>query len=91
MLIKTSLILRTERRNLVYDFGMEDITKETYGLYVYQEQVMQAVVVGGLTKVESDVLRTTIKKKDVKTLASFGDKFKDGYAKLLSKNGIKKS
>lgn len=81
--------IKNGKKKPVYDFGMEDITKETYGLYVYQEQVMQAVVVGGLTKVESDVLRTTIKKKDVKTLASFGDKFKDGYAKLLSKNGIK--
>lgn len=82
--------IKNGKKKPVYDFGMEDITKETYGLYVYQEQVMQAVVVGGLTKVESDVLRTTIKKKDVKTLASFGDKFKEGYAKLLSKNGIKK-
>lgn len=81
--------IKNGKKKPVYDFGMEDITKETYGLYVYQEQVMQAVVVGGLTKVESDVLRTTIKKKDVKTLASFGDKFKEGYAKLLSKNGIK--
>lgn len=81
--------IKNGRKKPAYDFGMEDITKETYGLYVYQEQVMQAVVVGGLTKVESDVLRTTIKKKDVKTLASFGDKFKGGYAKLLSKNGIK--
>lgn len=82
--------IKNGKKKPVYDFGMEDITKETYGLYVYQEQVMQAVVVGGLTKVESDVLRTTIKKKDVKTLASFGDKFKEGYAELLSKNGIKK-
>ena len=81
--------IKNGKKKPVYDFCMEDITKETYGLYVYQEQVMQAVVVGGLTKVESDVLRTTIKKKDVKTLASFGDKFKEGYAKLLSKNGIK--
>lgn len=81
--------IKNGKKKPVYDFGMENITKETYGLYVYQEQVMQAVVVGGLTKVESDVLRTTIKKKDVKTLASFGDKFKEGYAKLLSKNGIK--
>lgn len=80
--------IKNGKRKPTYDFGMEDITKETFGLYVYQEQVMQAVVVGGLTKVESDVLRTTIKKKDAKTLASFGEKFKEGYSKLLIKNNI---
>ena len=80
--------IKNGKRKPTYDFGMEDITKETFGLYVYQEQVMQAVVVGGLTKVESDVLRTTIKKKDAKTLASFGEKFKEGYSKLLNKNNI---
>lgn len=83
--------IKNGKKKPSYDFGMEDITKETYGLYVYQEQVMKAVVVGGLTKVESDVLRTTIKKKDVKTLSSFGDKFKAGYANLLKKNNIKNS
>jgi len=71
-----------------YDFGMEEITKETFSLYVYQEQIMKAVVVGGLTEVESDILRTTIKKKDMKTLSSYGEKFKKGYAELLKKNDI---
>lgn len=80
--------IKNGKKKPTYDIGMEDITKETMGLYVYQEQVMQAVVVGGLTKVESDVLRTTIKKKDIKTLTSFGDKFKHGYAKLLVQHGI---
>ena len=62
--------IKNGKKKPVYDFGMEEITGETYGLYVYQEQIMKAVVVGGLTEVESDVLRTTIKKKDVKTLSS---------------------
>lgn len=82
--------IKNGKKKPVYDFGMEEITGETYGLYVYQEQIMKAVVVGGLTEVESDVLRTTIKKKDVKTLSSYGEKFKTGYAKLLEKNGIEK-
>lgn len=81
--------IKNGKKKPTYDFGMEKITEETFGLYVYQEQIMKAVVVGGLTEVESDILRTTIKKKDVKTLSSFGEKFKEGYAKLLSKNGIK--
>lgn len=80
--------IKNGKKKPTYDFGMEDITRETFGLYVYQEQIMKAVVVGGLTDVESDVLRTTIKKKDMKTLASFGDKFKRGYVELLRKNNI---
>lgn len=82
--------IKAGKKKPSYDFGMEEITKETFSLYVYQEQIMKAVIVGGLTKVESDVLRTTIKKKDMKTLASFGDKFKQGYIELLKKNDIDK-
>lgn len=81
--------IKRGKRKPQYDFGMEEITRDTNSLYVYQEQIMKAVIVGGLTPVESDVLRTTIKKKDVHTLASFGDKFKAGYAELLRKNSIK--
>ena len=71
-----------------YDFGMEKITQNTAGLYAYQEQVMQAVVVGGLSLVESDMLRTAIKKKKISVLQSFENKFKTGYIGLLTKNGI---
>ena len=80
--------IKSGKKKTTYDFGMEDITKETYGLYVYQEQIMKAAVVGGLSPVESDVMRTAIKKKKIDVLNSFGDKFKIGYAKLLEKNGI---
>lgn len=69
-----------------YDFGMEDITKDTYSLYTYQEQIMKAVVVGGLSPVESDVLRTAIKKKNTALIESFQDKFHQGYCELLKKN-----
>lgn len=81
--------IKNGKKKPSFDLGMEKITGETYGLYVYQEQIMKAVVVGGLTEVESDILRTTIKKKDIKTLSSYGDKFKKGYEKLLEANGIK--
>ena len=80
--------IKNGKRKPKFDFGMEEITRETFGLYVYQEQIMKAVVVAGLTEVESDILRTTIKKKDVKTLGSFGEKFKEGYIKLLKENDI---
>lgn len=80
--------IKNGKRKPKFDFGMEEITRETFGLYVYQEQIMKAVVVAGLTEVESDILRTTIKKKDVKTLGSFGEKFKEGYIKLLKDHDI---
>lgn len=80
--------IKNGKKKPVYDFGMKEITKETFGLYVYQEQIMKAAVVGGLTEVEADIMRTSIKKKDIKTLRSYGDKFKGGYSKLLKKNEI---
>lgn len=81
--------MKAGKRKPKYDFGMEKITKNTQGLYAYQEQVMQAVVVGGLSLVESDTLRTAIKKKKINVLQSFESKFKTGYKKLLVENGIK--
>ena len=81
--------IKAGKKKPSYDWGMEDITRDTYSLYVYQEQIMKAVVVGGLSAVESDVLRTTIKKKDHAKLESFGDKFKAGYGKLIAEHGIK--
>lgn len=80
--------IKNGKKKPTYDIGMEEITKETFSLYVYQEQIMKAVIVGGLTPVESDVLRTTIKKKDIRTLTSYGEKFKEGYGKLLKKHGV---
>lgn len=81
--------MKAGKRKPKYDFGMEKITQNTQGLYAYQEQVMQAVVVGGLSLVESDTLRTAIKKKKINVLQSFENKFKIGYKKLLVENGIK--
>lgn len=82
--------IKNGKKKPSFDFGMEKVTGATFSLYVYQEQIMKAVIVGGLSEVESDILRTTIKKKDIKTLGSFGDKFKAGYIQLLKKNNIKK-
>lgn len=64
-----------------YDFGLEAVTKATSGLYVYQEQIMQAVhVLGGLTLSEADEVRTVMKKFDQKKMATFQEKFMAGAA-----------
>jgi DNA polymerase-3 subunit alpha len=66
-----------------FDYKMEEVTKNTFGLYVYQEQIMQAMTVGGLTLVEADQIRTYIKKFDKENLGKFREKFVDGYSKLF--------
>ena len=51
---------------------MESILKETYGIIVYQEQVMQiALEIGGLSLAESDEMRRAMGKKKKKLMATF--------------------
>lgn len=80
---QTFVDIRKGKQKPAYDPGMEEITKDTFGIYVYQEQVMKAAVVGGLSAVESDIMRTAIKKKKIDVLNSFKDKFINGYSKFL--------
>jgi len=48
---------------------MEDILKETYGVMVYQEQVMQiASKLANYSLGEGDVLRRAMGKKDAKQM-----------------------
>lgn len=80
--------IKNGKRKPEYDPGMKDITKDTYSLYTYQEQIMKAVVVGGLSPVESDILRTAIKKKKMDLIESFHGKFREGYMRLLEREGV---
>ena len=62
-----------------YDFGLREVTESTKGLYVYQEQIMKAVhVLGNLSLVEADEVRTVMKKFDAKKMKTFEDKFIQG-------------
>jgi len=62
-----------------YDFGLREVTESTKGLYVYQEQIMRAVhVLGNLSLVEADEVRTVMKKFDAKKMKTFEDKFIQG-------------
>lgn len=48
---------------------LEPILKSTYGIIVYQEQVMQIVVsIAGFSLGEADVLRRAISKKDIRVM-----------------------
>jgi DNA polymerase-3 subunit alpha len=62
-----------------YDYMLKSVTDNTYGLYVYQEQIMKAThVLGKLTLAESDEVRTVMKKFDKAKMATFKDKFIKG-------------
>lgn len=70
------------------DPRLEPILAKTYGVAVYQEQVMQmARDLAGFTMAEADVLRKAVGKKIAKLLAEQRQKFVDGGVK----NGLKKS
>jgi DNA polymerase-3 subunit alpha len=58
---------------------LEEIQKETYGVIVYQEQVMQiASELAGFSLGEADVLRKAMGKKKPEVMASMEEKFVGG-------------
>ena len=61
---------------------LEPILKETCGIIVYQEQVMQVgLEIGGLSLAESDEMRRAMGKKKKKLMATFKVKFVEGAVK----------
>jgi DNA polymerase-3 subunit alpha len=67
---------------------LEPILKETYGVIIYQEQVMQiAQVMAGFSLGEADLLRRAMGKKDKNEMAKQRSRFVQGALK----NGVKKA
>jgi DNA polymerase-3 subunit alpha len=66
---------------------MKEFTENTYGVIIYQEQVMQACVyLGGMSWSEADKVRKIIgKKKDAKEFDQFKDQFVTGASTHISK------
>ncbi|MGB1307772.1 MAG: DNA polymerase III subunit alpha [Oceanihabitans sp.] len=71
--------------DIEYDLpAMEEYLKETYGITVYQEQVMLlSQKLAGFTKGEADVLRKAMGKKQIAVL----DKMKPQFIEQASANG----
>lgn len=62
--------------------SLEPILKNTYGIMIYQEQVMQVcVVMGGFSLAEADSMRKAISKKKGDALARYEKMFIDGAVK----------
>jgi DNA polymerase-3 subunit alpha len=68
------------REKIVYDIpAMEKYLKDTYGITVYQEQVMLlSQLLGGFTKGQADSLRKAMGKKIESMMADLRPKFFDG-------------
>ena len=78
---------KTGQVRVEYDHPkMEQILKETYGIMLYQEQIMQAVQeVAGFTLGGADILRRAIGKKKIAVMQAQKEKFVKGCAET---NGI---
>lgn len=69
---------------------LEKILKPTYGIIIYQEQIMQiAVLMAGFTMGEADILRSAMSKKKEAILLKEKDKFingciNNGYSKEIA-------
>ncbi|HBA86909.1 MAG TPA: DNA polymerase III subunit alpha [Geobacter sp.] len=72
------------RKQTVYDLPqLEPVLKDTYGVIVYQEQVMQiARSLAGYSLGGADLLRRAMGKKDAEQMAKERDKFLEGAEKL---------
>jgi DNA polymerase-3 subunit alpha len=70
------------RAKITYEHpAMEKFTRETYGIMVYQEQIMQiASEMAGFTMGEADTLRRAMGKKDRDLMATQRAKFLSGCA-----------
>ena len=68
------------RRKVTYDHPLQEpILKNTYGVILYQEQVMQmAMAIGGFTAGQADGLRKAMGKKLIDKMQAAREKFVDG-------------
>jgi len=75
---------KKDPNSIVYPHPLlEPVLKETYGIIVYQEQVMEcARVIGGYTLGGADMLRRAMGKKDVEGMAKERIKFVEGAGRL---------
>ncbi|MEA2683952.1 MAG: polymerase subunit alpha [Chloroflexota bacterium] len=76
-LIDTYIACKNGQQEVVYMHPLlEDLLRDTYGVPVYQEQVMEtAVILAGFTRGESDILRAAMGKKDKVKMAKQREKF----------------
>jgi DNA polymerase-3 subunit alpha len=82
-LIPSFVARKHGREEVIYPHPLvAEMLSETYGIMVYQEQVMQtAQILGGYTLGGADMLRRAMGKKDAAEMARHRQIFRDGAAK----------
>jgi len=82
-MVDTFIQCKHGKRDISYDFPeLEPILKDTYGVIVYQEQVMQiAQVLGGYSLGGADLLRRAMGKKKPEEMAKQKEIFLEGAKK----------
>jgi DNA polymerase-3 subunit alpha len=71
---------KNEGRKEEYFWGTKDITKDTYGLLVYQEQIMQIFRdLGGLSLKEADDVRRAIGKKKMDVIKAWKERVEQSF------------
>lgn len=85
--IDTYIARKHKREKVVYDHPvMEKTLKETYGVTVYQEQVMRiSIEMAKFTRGQADTLRKAMSKKSLDMLMEFKQQFADG----ATSNGVR--
>ena len=74
--------LRHGEKQPVYYPQTEEITKDTYSLIIYQEQIMKICQqIGGFSLVEADDIRKAMGKKNQAAMADFKDRWMKGSMK----------
>jgi len=70
------------RKEVEYDWGLEEITSKTFSIMAYQEQMMQAVQrIGGFSLQEADAVRKAMGKKKKGLMDSYRARFLEGAVK----------
>ena len=78
--IDTFIKRKEGKESIVYlHKDLEPILKETYGIIVYQEQVMQILVlIGGFSFAQADIIRRAMSKKKKEIIDEYEEKFIEG-------------
>jgi DNA polymerase-3 subunit alpha len=80
------------RKDVEYDYMLEEVTKNTYGLYLYQEQTMLAAkILGGFSLIEADMMRKVMLGRGKKQQADQFYIYENRFIEGSIKNGCSKS
>lgn len=78
--------IKMGRKEPEYDYMLKEVTQDTYGLYLYQEQVMKACqILGGFDLTTADDIRSAMGKKKYDKII----KYKDLFLKGATERGCK--